>query len=41
MKAPKSVVDFIEAEAAGKDAAPPGGTHAQIAAQPRREIDRG
>ena len=34
MKAPRSVIDFIEAEAAGRDAPPPGGTHAQIPSQP-------
>ena len=34
MKAPKSVIDFIEAEAAGQSVPPPGGTHAQIPSQP-------
>jgi hypothetical protein len=34
MKAPRSVIDFIEAEAAGFQVPPPGGTHAQIASQP-------
>jgi len=34
MKAPKSVIDFIEAEARGENALPPAGTHAQIPAQP-------
>jgi hypothetical protein len=34
MKAPKSVIDFIEAEAAGFEVPPPGGTHAQIPSQP-------
>lgn len=34
MKAPQSVIDFIEAEAAGRSVPPPGGTHAQIASQP-------
>jgi NADH-quinone oxidoreductase subunit I len=37
MKAPQPVIDFIELEAAGKDAPPPGGTHAQIASQPPDE----
>jgi hypothetical protein len=43
MKAPKSVIDFIEAEAAGLPAPPPGGTHAQIPSQPqvRNEAQRG
>jgi len=34
MKAPTSVIDFVEAEAAGLSAPPPGGTHAQIPSQP-------
>ena len=34
LKAPKSVVDFIEAEAAGERVPPPAGTHAQIPSQP-------
>jgi formate hydrogenlyase subunit 6/NADH:ubiquinone oxidoreductase subunit I len=34
MKAPQSMIDFVEAEAAGKAVPPPGGTHAQIASQP-------
>jgi NADH-quinone oxidoreductase subunit I len=37
MKAPQSVIDFIEAEAAGLHVPPPGGTHAQIPSQPRSE----
>jgi hypothetical protein len=35
LKAPKSVVDFIEAEAYGEDVPPPLGTHAQIPSQPK------
>ena len=34
MRAPKAVIDFIEAEAAGVEAPPPGGTHAQIPSLP-------
>jgi NADH-quinone oxidoreductase subunit I len=34
MKAPQSVIEFIEAEAAGQSLPPPGGTHAQIPSQP-------
>ena len=34
MKAPKAVIDFIEAEAAGVEAPPPSGTHAQIPSLP-------
>ena len=34
MKAPPQVIEFIEAEAAGKLVPPPGGTHAQIPSQP-------
>jgi NADH-quinone oxidoreductase subunit I len=34
LKAPRSVIDFIEAEARGENVAPPGGTHAQIPSQP-------
>jgi NADH-quinone oxidoreductase subunit I len=37
MKAPRSVIDFINAEAAGLSAPPPGGTHAQIPSQPNGE----
>jgi len=40
MKAPQSVIDFIEAEAAGLSAPPPGGTHAQIPAQPQAAAER-
>jgi NADH-quinone oxidoreductase subunit I len=41
MKAPQSVVDFIEAEAAGRVVPPPSGTHAQIPSQPHTAADRG
>ena len=34
LKAPRSVIDFIEAEARGENVAPPAGTHAQIPSQP-------
>jgi hypothetical protein len=34
LKAPRSVIDFIEAEARGESVLPPGGTHAQIPSQP-------
>jgi len=34
LKAPQSVIDFINAENAGLHVAPPGGTHAQIPSQP-------
>ncbi len=34
MKAPKTVIDFIEAELKGLEVPPPGGTHAQIPSQP-------
>ncbi len=37
MKAPQSVIDFINAEAAGVEAPPPDGTHAQIASQAQLE----
>ena len=35
LKAPSSVINFIEAEARGEDAEPPVGTHAQIPSQPQ------
>jgi NADH-quinone oxidoreductase subunit I len=41
MKAPSSVVEFIEAEGAGKDVPPPTGTHAQIPSQPGVPISKG
>jgi NADH-quinone oxidoreductase subunit I len=41
MTAPRSVVDFIEAEARGELTPPPGGTHAQIPSQPERPLVRG
>jgi NADH-quinone oxidoreductase subunit I len=34
LKAPRSVIDFIEAEARGEHVGPPAGTHAQIPSQP-------
>lgn len=37
MKAPQSVIDFVNAEAAGQNVPPPNGTHAQIASQPSQE----
>ncbi len=40
LKAPQSVVDFINAEAAGMDVPPPGGTHAQIPSQPSEAPER-
>ena len=39
MKAPQSVIDFIEAEARGEAVPPPGGTHAQIPSQPGSRAD--
>jgi NADH-quinone oxidoreductase subunit I len=41
MKAPRSLIDFINAEAAGLSAPPPGGTHAQIPSQPNGERSPG
>ncbi|HEX5369076.1 MAG TPA: 4Fe-4S binding protein [Dehalococcoidia bacterium] len=37
MKTPANVVAFIEAEARGETAMPPGNTHAQIPSQPHRD----
>jgi NADH-quinone oxidoreductase subunit I len=41
LKAPQSVIDFINAEAAGMSLPPPAGTHAQIPAQPSQETLNG
>ena len=41
MKAPPSVIEFVDAEAEGKSVPPPGGTHAQIPSQPQEIIRRG
>ena len=41
MKAPPSVIEFVEAEAAGQSVPAPGGTHAQIASQPPEISRRG
>ena len=38
MKAPKSVIDFINAEMMGESVPPPGGTHAQIPSQPNTAV---
>ena len=40
-KAPQSIIDFINAEAAGIETPPPGGSHAQIASQPARRPAEG
>jgi ferredoxin len=40
LKAPQSVVDFINAENAGLQVAPPPGTHAQIPSQPSEGTER-
>jgi NADH-quinone oxidoreductase subunit I len=39
MQVPANVVDFIEAEARGEAASPPGATHAQIPSQPAHGKD--
>jgi ferredoxin len=41
MKAPQSLIDFVEAEERGEEAPPPQGTHAQIAAQPAPGVPPG
>jgi hypothetical protein len=41
MKAPRSVIEFIEAEARGELLPPPAGTHAQIAGQSAETRDDG
>jgi formate hydrogenlyase subunit 6/NADH:ubiquinone oxidoreductase subunit I len=38
MKAPRSVIEFIEAEARGEAVPPPAGTHAQIPSQPNANV---
>jgi NADH-quinone oxidoreductase subunit I len=40
LKAPQSVIEFINAEAAGLHVAPPGNTHAQIPSQPSTGPER-